>query len=310
MRHSRRRFLAVFAAAASAVSGAAHTRPITRHRFHALGTEAQITLVGRREHAEAALIACRHEVSAIESAFSLYDRDSMLSYLNRHGEVKTNTRFSILLRHALEMAEITGGAFDPTIQPLWQAFATAGNPSHARRLVGWRDLVLTPRSAHFARSDMAASFNGIAQGFAAEQVSDVLAQHGFRDTLVDLGEFATRGAKPSKPWVLGIRAPLTGRIIAQIEPTGGAIATSEPKSMLIEGQPHIVDPLERNGERWSSVTVEAREAWRADALSTAIAASPIQEADSLLVKGGAIRGWLITESGTLYEWASNKAAYA
>lgn len=309
MRHSRRRFLAVFAAAASTLSGATHTSPITRQRFHALGTQAQITLVGRREHAEAALIACRQEVAAIESAFSLYDRDSMLSQLNRDGEVKTNSRFTALLRHALDMAEITGGAFDPTIQPLWQAFATAGDPEHARRLVGWRGLLLTPQTAHFAHANMAASFNGIAQGFAADQVSGILARHGFHDTLVDLGEFATRGAKPAKPWVLGIRAPTTGRIVAQIEPDAGGIATSEPNSMLIDGHPHIFDPLERKGERWSSVTVEAREAWRADALSTAIAASPIQEAESLLVKGGAIRGWLIAGSGSLYEWASNKKAY-
>ena len=170
----------------------------------------------------------------------------------------------------------------------------------AHRHIGWRGLQLTDAKARFTRPDMAASFNGIAQGFAADRVSTILAQHGFHDTLVDLGEFAARGAKSATPWRLGIYNPLTQRTIAAIKPAG-AIATSEPHGTLIGGQSHIVDPLKRPGERWTSVTVEAPEAWRADALSTAIAASPMQEAESLLVAGGATRGWLINTSDVI-EW--------
>ena len=78
--------------------------------------------------------------------------------------------------------------------------------------------------------------------------------------------------------------------------------------MLVAGHPHIIDPLERPGKRWSSVTVEAREAWRADALSTAIASSPMQQAESLLASGGATRGWLIAGSGVVREWSANDEA--
>ncbi|MDC0435472.1 FAD:protein FMN transferase, partial [bacterium] len=257
----------------------------------------------------AALMACRQEVSAIETAFSIYDPDSMLSHLNRDGKIKSDARFSSLVRHALAMAETTGGAFDPTIQPLWRAFATGADPVKARRHIGWRGLLLDEGEVRFARPEMAASFNGIAQGFAADQVSAILAQHGFEDTLVNLGEFAARGTKRGGPWTLGIRAPSNGRIIARIKPVAGAIATSEPRSMLVAGHPHIIDPLERAGERWLSVTVEASDAWRADALSTAIASSPIKQAESLLASGGATRGWLITGTGALHEWFANEKAY-
>ena len=304
MRSTRRRFLAVFATAA--LSSSARTGPVTRHRFRALGTEAQITLVGSLKQAEAALIACRQEVAAIETAFSLYDPDSTLSRLNRDGKVASNARFSTLLRHALVMAENTGGAFDPTIQPLWHAFAAGGDLQQARHLIGWRGLQVAKGAVHFSDRGMAASFNGIAQGFAADQVSAILAKHGFENTLVDLGEFSARGKNQTRPWLLGIRAPKSGRIISHIEPAAGAIATSEPRSMLIDGHPHIIDPLERTGKRWASVTVETREAWRADALSTAIAASPISEAESLLAAGDAIRGWLIKASGAIIEWSANE----
>lgn len=303
MRPTRRRFLTVFAAAA--LSDSARATPITRRRFHALGTKAQITLVGRPEQAEAAMAACQVEVAAIEAAFSLHDLHSMLSRLNREGRVGTDARFDTLLRHALAMAKATGGAFDPTIQPLWRALAGGGDVETARRLVDWRALLFEEGFVRFSRTGMAASFNGIAQGFAADRVSSILARYGFHDTLVDLGEFAARGAKPGQPWRLGIRDPLTQRITARIEPKG-AIATSEPHGTLIAGTPHILDPLARPGARWASVTVEAREAWRADALSTAIAASPIGEAERLLAKGGAMRSWLIAETGALHEWPTKK----
>ena len=294
---TRRRFLACCATAALSTSGCSGR--VTRHRFYAMGAEAHITLAGAQRQTEAALLACRKEITAIESAFSLYDPNSMLSQLNRDGTVSTDTRFSTLLSHALHMAEITSGAFDTTIQPLWQAFSKGEGIEKARQLVDWRGLLMTQGKAQFMQPGMAASFNGIAQGFAADRVTAILTEHGFKNLLVNIGEFSARGAKPGAPWLLGIRDPLNGRITAEIEPANSAIATSEPRGTMIAGNPHIFDPLQRSGERWASVTVAANEAWRADALSTAIAASPVEDAEMLLAAGNATRAWLIDTSGVI-----------
>jgi len=319
LNNNRRRFLAVVAAAA--LSPSVRATPIKRVRFRALGTDAQITLTGEPANAEAALQACRREIAAIERSFSLYNPDSLLSQLNRNSSIVKTLRFTTLVQHALIMAEATDGAFDPTMQPLWRAMAADEDPELARRLIDWRKLQVTQQRVQFTHPDMAASFNGIAQGYAADRVAAILLQHGFKDTLVNLGEFAVQGTKPAPvthdpaslkppgrepanaqtPWRLGIYNPLTHGIVAHIEPVG-AIATSEPRGTLVAGQPHIVDPLGRTGERWVSVTVEAGEAWRADALSTAIAASPIRHTDDLLIAGGATRAWLIAASGALREW--------
>lgn len=294
---TRRRFLACCATAALNVS--ACSSQIAQQRFYAMGAEAHITLFGRPKQAEAALLACRKEIAAIESAFSLYDPNSMLSQLNRDGIVSMDTRFSTLLSHALYMAEITSGAFDPTIQPLWQAFSNGEGIEKARQLVDWRGLLMTQGKAQFMQPGMAASFNGIAQGFAADRVAAILTEYGFKNILVNIGEFSARGTKPGAPWLLGIRDPLSGRITAEIEPANSAIATSEPRGTMIAGNPHIFDPLQRSGERWASVTVAANEAWRADALSTAIAASPVEDAEMLLAAGNATRAWLIDTSGVI-----------
>jgi len=299
MKLTRRRFLACCATAA--LNGSACSSQSTKHHFgfYALGAEAHITLYGRRQQAEDALLACRKEITAIESAFSLYDSNSMLSQLNRDGTVSIDTRFSTLLSHALHMAEVTSGAFDPTIQPLWQALSNGDDIKQAHQLIGWHDLAMSQGQARFAQQGMAASFNGIAQGFAADRVSDILTRRGFKNILVNLGEFSAQGTKQGSPWRLGIRDPSSGRIAAEIEPVNNAIATSEPRGTLIAGRSHIFDPLERAGERWASVSVEAPKAWCADALSTAIAASPIKDAEKLLAAGNATRAWLINASGTL-----------
>lgn len=297
MKLTRRRFLACFAS--TALSGSATSSPVTSQRFYALGAEAQITLAGKQQQAEVALKACRKEITAIESAFSLYDPDSQLSQLNRHGYVLTDNRFSALIHNALEIAEQTGGVFDPTIQSLWQATSRGDGLEQARQYVDWRSLVVTKSSVRFLQPGLAASLNGIAQGFAADRVSAILKKHGFIDTLVNVGEFAAQGNKQGRSWILGISDPISRRIVAHIEPDNAAIATSEPHGTLIGGRPHIFDPFERTGKRWISVTVEAAEAWRADALSTAIAASPVTEAEKLLVAGNATRAWLISDSGDL-----------
>jgi len=302
MSFSRRRFLAIAALSTLSVPGC--TKPISRHRFRALGADAEITLVGDYDQASAAITACEKEIALVESTFSLYQPDSMLSRLNRNGSTRTNKRFSDLLHHALYMAQITRGAFDPTIQALWQALAIDGDKKHARDLISWRDLAISQHSARFKRLGMAASLNGIAQGFAADRVAAILARHGYNNTLVNLGEFAISGSKNGVPWKLGIYNPVTRKIATQIDSIAGAIATSEPDATRIAGQPHIFDPLDRTGERWASVTVEASEAWRADALSTAVAASPVQEAALLLSAGKATRGWMIDNSGALNRWTS------
>jgi thiamine biosynthesis lipoprotein len=303
MKPNRRRFLAVCAAVA--LSGTARAATVTRHRFRALGTDAQITLIGTPQQANAAIKDCLTEVAEFESAFSLYDPNSILSRLNRLGSVTGNARFLQLTRHALTMAKTTRGAFDPTVQPLWHALASGGNLKQARDRIGWRNLQIDADTIHFNHPDMAATFNGIAQGFAADEVTAILARYGFGNALVDLGEFAPSGSKPDAPWRLGIRNPKSGRVIHHIEPKA-AIATSEPSGTLVADQPHIVDPLERPGQRWLSVTVESKEAWRADALSTAIAASPISDTDTLLGAGGATRSWLIDTAGQLRQWRAKK----
>jgi len=282
---SRRRFLAISAAACvvGGPVGAVH-----RDRFIALGAEAEISLHGDPKLAVQAFAECRREVDAVEAAFSLWCKESVLSRLNREGlVVRPGRLFVELVRYAREIAEISNGGFDPTVQGFWKNNAT----------VDWKALAVSDSEARFTRDGMAATFNGIAQGYAADRVIAVLERLGYRDALANLGEFRGIGQREDGgPWRIGVEHPLTGVIVEVIE-GAGAVATSEPRATLVCGQPHIFDPLARSGERWASVTVMADEGWRADALSTAIAAAPVEEAEDLVRHGRATGAVFIDLAG-------------
>ena len=76
--------------------------------------------------AQAALADALAEVQGVDEVMSLYRDDSQLVALNRHGELSTpDARLIEVLRYSQELAERTSGAFDVTVQPLWE-FVFAG----------------------------------------------------------------------------------------------------------------------------------------------------------------------------------------
>lgn len=297
---NRRRFLMV-SAAGMALGGAAPA--VHRLAFRALGADAMLTLPGDQAAAESALRGVQDSVARVERAFSLWNPDSELSRLNRTGRIGASQMFRFGVAYASRMSRLTDGAFDVTVQSLWQAHARGADPVNA--MVDWRRVLFDRNDVWFHVPGMAATFNGIAQGLAADIAVRMLTSLGYRDVLANLGEFSGRGARPDgAPWRIGVAAPGSGRIVAEIELTGaaGAVATSEPYGTLIRGKPHIFDPLSRPGPRWASVTVQTRSAAAADALSTAVAAAPVWQTNAILEAGRAVDAVLIAQDGSVRRW--------
>ncbi|MCR8547559.1 FAD:protein FMN transferase [Salipiger sp. P9] len=286
---TRRRFLSISAAALCA--GPALAMSPARWRGVALGAEAEITLHG--PGAGDALAAAVVRLRAVERCFSLYDPGSELSRLNRVGRLRPSEEFRALVSMAETVHRATDGAFDPSVQPLWQALALGGDVDAARAVVGWdrvaqgREIVLGPGQA--------LTFNGIAQGFATDAVAELLAARGFDHALVDAGEFRVLGG----PWRLGLADPAQGYLGTRTL-TGAAVATSSPGALMLGDTGHILDPRGQGGARWSTVSVEAERAALADAFSTAcclMAAEEIRQAAKALP--GIRRVTLVNRDGDL-----------
>jgi thiamine biosynthesis lipoprotein len=274
---------------------AAAATPPTRWRGVALGAEASITL--RHPEAERIIAACRAEIARLERIFSLYDARSALSRLNARGRLDAPP-FELLelLGQCGALHAATGGLFDPTVQPLWAAYAEAfagGRAPDAETIgralerVGWSGVAAEPGRIAFARPGMALTLNGIAQGYVADRVAALLRAEGLTDVLVNTGEMRALGGHPDGgAWPVSFDDG-RGRPAGSMELRDAALASSAPLGTAFDAEGrvgHILDP--RSGRpaasAWRLVSVTARTAALADGLSTALCLMTRAEIDGTL----------------------------
>ncbi len=204
--------LAALAAGPAALRAMARTRGLrtaTRAGL-AFGTTVSLTLV----HAEAAAIEAGFRagfaaIRAVEAAGSLYRPDSALARLNRDGLLADpDPLLAEMLGFALDLAAASGGAFDPTVQPLWTLWAAAaarGERPGAAALadtlgrVGWRAVARSEAEIRL-RPGSALTLNGLLQGYAADRVMGALGACGIAHAFVDTASSGrggrTRTARP------------------------------------------------------------------------------------------------------------------
>jgi FAD:protein FMN transferase len=286
---NRRRFLALSAAAAltpQVLQASATWRGI------ALGADATIQLSGPQARIERAFAAIPGFIDAIEAEFSLYRPTSALCRLNATGQLSPSPRFARLCQICDDLHRLTGGVFDPSVQPLWQALANGTDLHTARQAIGW-PRVMRAEDIRLDKSQ-ALTFNGIAQGFASDLLQAFLRTQGFALGQVDLGEYLAWGG----PQSIGISDPLAG-MLAQLRIANSALAVSSPRATLIAGQPHILHP-KGLPPLWSTVAVEAETAALADGLSTALVFATKAQIRALQRKvTGLHRVYLVDPDGNL-----------
>ncbi|GJD37420.1 FAD:protein FMN transferase [Methylobacterium aerolatum] len=290
-RPTRRR--AILGACGLALGGAAAFRALAEGRGLvareraglAFGTTVSLVAAGPDpEVLEAALSEGFAAMRSIEAAASLFRPDSALSRLNREGVLADPPEhLRVLVAHALALAGRTGGAFDPTVQPLWPVWSQAaarkerpGSEALAAALVriGWRRVVCTAEAIRL-EPGTELTLNALIQGYAADVVMAALRARGVADAFVDTGEFGAAGTHPDgAPWRLGIADPRgEGEIAAVIAPFTGFAATSGDYHMAFSpdfADHHIYDPATgRSPGGLASVTVTAPSGLVADGLSTA-----------------------------------------
>jgi thiamine biosynthesis lipoprotein len=306
---TRRRFIAISAVAAygshPALALAKPVRP-TVWRGIALGARAEIRL-DVDDDADAAEIiqACRLEIERLENLFSLYRAESAIVRLNREGRLDApEADFLALLSMAASIHQATGGVFDPTVQPFWDAYAgihaefpddgsgrrkaiAAAHEQLAGR-IGLDAVRIEPDRIAFGRPGMALTLNGIAQGYITDRIADLLSGRGLDHVLVDIGELrALGGRRDGSDWPVRIAAPETGKAAARtVRLNNRALATSEPLGTTFDAAGHfghILDPRTgRPAVMRRQVSVEAPSAAIADALSTAFCLMPDDKVSQVL----------------------------
>jgi FAD:protein FMN transferase len=326
---SRRRFISIAASAAlpivSAHAVTAAPSPVV-WRGVAMGAMASMTLVHPDRGAAMRLIErCLAEISRLEAIFSLYRPDSALVRLNAEGLLDHPPLELVeVLSFAASLARHSDGAFDVTVQPLFELYARhfaephpdpAGPPparlAAALELVDHRNVDVASDRIALGRPGMKLTLNGIAQGYVTDRVATLLAAAGLETMLLDLGEVRGAGERPDgRPWRAAIADPADPaetRFSIDLPERPGlpALATSGGYGMVFDRERrhhHIFDPATgKSATHHASVTVAAPSALVADGLSTAIAALPADRCGRLIDTYAPARAWTIRTDGRIDE---------
>ncbi|UCF40925.1 MAG: FAD:protein FMN transferase [Gemmatimonadota bacterium] len=254
----------------------ASTRP-------AMGTLVSIcTIAPSQERAEEAIGRALEEMDRLIAMFSRFEGTSAVSELNAAGRLdRSPPEVAHLLSRSLGYHELSGGAFDITVEPLVDLFreqldhATRREPTPAEirdalELVGSHYLTLSPGGVRFAKAGMGITLDGVAKGYIVDAVARVLRQHGIERYLINAGGDIRAGGRKARrrPWTVGVQDPSkSGSFPDTIHLTDAAVATSG----TYERYRHIVSSeTGRSPTTSASVSVVAPSAMAADALATAV----------------------------------------
>ena len=316
----RRTFITASIGAIAGCSAPLEQRARDLHSASALAFGTSISIAVVHADARVAKIAIDEAIAqarTVDRLMSIYSAGSQVHTLNRYG-VLTNPDGHLLrvLGQARALSVLTQGAFDITVQPLWQAYDNAtertGRPSQsdqlkASALVNWQRVQIDADRVELLMPGMKITLNGLAQGYAADLALAALRARGIRHALVDMGEFSAIGMRGDhRPWAIGVQNPRDlGAMVATLQLGGRSVATSGDYASWFTPDfvhHHIFDPATGQSPlELSSVTVVAPSAMQADGLSTAFMVMGARKARVLASKLPGVDLMTITKRGIVWK---------
>ncbi len=288
----------------------------TRTDF-ALDTVVSVTVYGETaKTTKAALDASFAEVERLESLLSATCKSSDIWRVNNGNGVPVTvaTETIELLTLSQRIAALSHGAFDVTIRPvsaLWDfsADSPAVPPqdrlSAACKLVDYQKLTVSDTTVTLPAGGLEPG--GIAKGFIADKLRDLLKQQGVVSALIDLGgNIVAVGDKEGQPFRIGVKNPLdVSSLCAIVNVRDDAVVTSGvyERGFTLDGvrYHHLLDPHTgmpvQNG--LASVTILAANSAVADGLSTACFVLGETEGKALLKQFPDAQGIFVYADGSM-----------
>lgn len=253
-------------------------------RFGAMASQCEVQLAAADEaDAERLAAPAIAEVRRIETAFSRYRDDSIVSRINRAaggGWTDIDAETEALFAYADALYSSSGGLFDITSGVLRRAWdfrqprlPKPGQLASLCALIGWDRVERAPGRIRLPQAGMEIDFGGFGKEYAADRAAALL---GRQSGYVNLGgDLRVMGPQPDgSPWQIGIQHPRDqDKVVATIAIASGALATSGDYERFFEldGRRycHLLDP--RSGypvEHFQSVSILAPVAIAAGSVAT------------------------------------------
>ncbi len=279
-------------------------RLVEKISYGVMDTDVTIKAYGR--NAEVAIDAAFDEINRLDALLSAHDPDSEIWAVNRNAgvspvEVSRDTLY--VVERALYFAQITGGAFDPTILPvmsLWgfgKPTASVPRPSEladALKLVDYRKVLVDSESSTVFVTDygMGLDLGGIAKGYAVDKMAEVMRTKNVSSFLINAGgNTLTQGTKPDGSlWRVAVTDPKNPEEFIGVMPSKdlAIVGSGDYQRFFIEEgvrYHHIIDPKTGYPVRGIHGTaVFLPSSTDADALSTSLFVLGPDAGDEILAK--------------------------
>ena len=231
------------------------------------------------------------ELKKFDGSLSMFNDTSTISRINKNDTtVKVDPLFTKLFQKAMEISQLTDGAFDITVAPfvnIWGfGFKNSDKVTPAmidsmKAFVGYKKVHM--KDGKVIKEDSRTTFDAsaIAKGLSSDIVAEYLNRKGVDNYMIEIGgEVVTKGKNPKgELWHIGISKPvedsvINNEIIAVLALDNVGLATSgNYRNFYIKDgkkYAHTIDPSTGYPVQHSllSASVIAKDCMTADAFAT------------------------------------------
>lgn len=298
--------------------------PLSKTEFM-MDTVMTIKLYDKKD--EEVLKKAFNRIKEIEDKMSNTIENSYIDKINKNAgkaPIEVDEELYNLLVKAKKFAELTDGAYEPTIGPLvelWNIKGEGKNDKHtipkeedikkALDKVDYKKLELLDNNKVLLKDKgMKLDLGGIAKGYAGDEVKRVLEENGVKHAIIDLGGniYALGSKEGHKSWKIGIQNPKEerGSYVGIVEVKENAVVTSGDyeRYFEVDGKRyhHIIDSKTGypSDNELSAISIVSKSSTDSDALSTALFVLGREKGAKVLSKLEDTEVLYITKSGKVY----------
>lgn len=298
-----------------------NTTPLKRTEL-LMGTTVSVSLYDHQD--EAILDDAFSLVKELENELSLNKESTLLTELNASSGIapfKVNDTLFDIIQKGVYYSELTNGSFDLSVGPivkLWSiGLPEARVPSQAEidaalPLIGYESIILDEDAStvYLEKPHMQLDLGGIAKGYTADAIADLLTSKGVEHAIIDLGgNIYTLGTKvDGSSWKVGIQDPFESRnnTVGYISVANQSIVTSGIYERYLEADGkkyhHILNPSTGYpfDNDLAGITIISDKSIDGDALSTSVFSKGLQEGMEFVQTLPGIDAIFITKDSKVY----------
>ncbi|HHW18817.1 MAG TPA: FAD:protein FMN transferase [Firmicutes bacterium] len=298
---------------------ASRGKPVEKEAYGIMDTDVTVKAYGR--NAGSAIDKAIHEMKRLDALLSAYNPESEVAAINREAgikPVKVSPDTLFVIQRAVYFAEISDGAFDPTVLPLMKLWGFGSGSyrvprddeiKEALKLVDYRKIRINAEEStvYLEEKGMGIDLGAIAKGYAVDKMAEILRKEGITSFLINAGgNVYAGGLKPDQTmWRVGVTDPRNpGTILGVMPAKDMALVSSGDYQRYFEKDGvryhHIVDPRTGYPSRTShGTTVFLPSSTDADGLSTTLFILGPDESERVMSRFAGIGAIFVKGDGTV-----------